>query len=291
MDREEHLTFSIIGPGRLGSSLLDGLKRAGYRPLSVFVRSSPENQPFPAADGTLCINGLPRSEEELGRWVFITTQDDQIAPVADALSGSDMDWRDRNLIHCSGNLHSGVLEAVAEKGAKTASMHPLQTFIRGSDGSAFEGITVSLEGDPQLTEELSAAVVAMGAKPLPLDRDQKRVLHTAAVFISNYTVSLARISDRLIREALPEGDYRILLPLLKKTVQNLEESGFGNALTGPVARGDAETIEKHLSVLQNDRELLSLYKQLGNVALEISKENETINSQQIETLRALFRNK
>ncbi|MEX2601668.1 MAG: DUF2520 domain-containing protein, partial [Balneolaceae bacterium] len=88
---------------------------------------------------------------------------------------------------------------------------------------------------------------------------------------------------------IPGGSYRILLPLLKQTVRNLEESGIGNALTGPVVRGDVETVEKHLALLQRDSELLTLYKNLGKVALEISKENESIDTVQIETLQSLFR--
>ncbi|MEX2602229.1 MAG: hypothetical protein WD355_11300, partial [Balneolaceae bacterium] len=173
-------TFTVIGPGRLGRSLIDGLKAAGFKPLSIFSRSEPERDLFSASAGVLCKKGLPASEEETGRWVFITTQDDQIGRVAESLSVSGVDWNNRNLIHCSGNHHSGLLENVAERGARIASMHPLQTFSHESSGSAFEGITVTLEGNPALTRELSDVVQVMGGEPLILDREQKRILHAAA---------------------------------------------------------------------------------------------------------------
>lgn len=265
------LSFTVIGNGAVGGALVDFLEKQSCTVLSVFSRSGGTvNSRNGTAANTKQI--CPAEENETGDVIFIAVPDDHISEIAKKLSRIDLNWSSRKVIHCSGNLFSDELQALSLLGAQTASMHPLQTFQRGDKAGRFDGIFVSLEGHPGLCKELETFVSSMGASPLWVQKEQKQMLHIAAVFASNYIVAVLHEAEKLLLEKGIKNGLKPLEPLILQTIENSLNLGPSEALTGPVARGDAESVLKHLQALEDHSESINLYRLLGAKALRIAKE-------------------
>lgn len=281
---------TVIGPGALGSSLLRALVKSGYEIASVISRNPAGETLQTGIVATELFRMSEADNTNLGQLVFIAAPDDSISDVAMLLSTLNINWPGRTVAHCSGFLTSGELASIREKGGSVASFHPLQTFVKGSVSDDFKNINISLEGGSEALHVLEKVTSDLGARPLFLDQDQKSMLHISAVFLSNYLVSLGGIADRLIQNSIPGRDVSLLYPLLLQTASNLAKSTPADALTGPVARGDVQTVRKHLETLSLDKEILKAYKLLGREAIRIAERDGDIIVDSISELRRLLRN-
>ncbi|MEK7216742.1 MAG: DUF2520 domain-containing protein, partial [Chloroflexota bacterium] len=236
------LNIGLVGAGRLGASLVAALAAGGLRVVAVGSRNEAAAASA-GARGALGSTSL-QAVADHSDVVFITTLDAAIAPVAAGLR-----WRPGQLVlHCSGALSLDALSAAAEQGAATGCFYPLQTFAAGAGAGAWDGITVALEGEPSVLAFLSGLARRLGGKPIVLASGQKALFHAAAVFASNYTVTLIAGAADLWQRLGFDRDQALsgLLPILRGTVGNLERLGLPGALTGPIVRGDRATIERHL---------------------------------------------
>lgn len=281
-------SVTVIGTGAVGSALLKFFKENGFVIRSVWDSQSGKIFKDSLSDPVNKNRSFPQADSETGELIFIITPDDEISKVAEKLSQQSINWKGRSVIHCSGNLTSAELEALRIQGAQTASMHPIQTFKRGDGIDRFEQIYISLEGEDELCIRLELLVKKMNAKPVRLNREQKRSLHIAAVFSSNYLVALLhQVENYLSEQNLDEG-LRILEPLIWQTVTNIFEKGTIDSLTGPVSRGDYESVKKHLHSLKNDESLANLYKKLGREALKIAEKRNEVPINRLEKLREIL---
>lgn len=287
MDAAENLTVTIIGTGAVGLALADFFRTKNIPIRSVW--NSREGTVFFGSGKEETIGrNLPANESETGVMVFITVPDDSINTICGQLAEKKINWKGRSVIHCSGNLTSEECLPLAEEGAKTVSMHPIQTFQKGDGMKRFRGITVSLEGDSGLTKNLAGLVQGMGASPLLIGKEQKRSLHIAAVFASNYLVSLMDTSETYLREKGIHNGLDILEPLILQTLENILNLGTTDALTGPVARGDIASIRKHLDALEGKPEVKEMYRVLGKKALEITERRGGVSDENFRKIRGLF---
>lgn len=268
----EKFSVTIIGTGAVGSALQDFFISSGYPVLSAVNQST----------------GLPESEDRYGDVIFITTPDDVIASVAESLAQKEIRWSGRTVVHCSGSLSSDRLSAIAAAGALTASMHPIQTFRKGDGAGRFHGITVSIEGDPDGKALLKPLIMSMKARPIDVTPGQKQALHVGAVFASNYLVSLLRTVEEYLESEEIENGIEIMRPLIQQTMHNIFEMGTSEALTGPVRRGDVQTVESHLSRLIFYPDHQALYRQLGKTALDIARESGSLSEEEADKLMQLF---
>jgi len=177
-----------------------------------------------------------------------------------------------SVVHVSGALGLGALDLLRDHHA-VGSFHPLQSFPAPREPGAFRGITIAVDASsPVLMRRLRALARAIGASPKQVvDRD--RVLyHAAAVYASNFVdVVVAEAVRQLGEIGWSERDAtRALLPLVEGAVAGIRERGPVRALTGPIRRGDAETVKRHLEAL--DRQAAQTYRMLGSIALEIALE-------------------
>jgi predicted short-subunit dehydrogenase-like oxidoreductase (DUF2520 family) len=289
-------SITIIGRGAVGSALSDAFRYLGYSIVSEWTQNEGTLWDLETGKKQIQNRSLPHNENEIGDWVFITTPDDQISKVCEELSELSLDWSQHSVIHCSGGLSSDVCILLSGKGAKTASMHPIQTFTRTpadtpankSEGrKRIEDITISLEGDDDLTKLLENFVKQLGANPLRIDAQQKQQIHLSAVFASNYMVSLMATAERILKEAGIEEGLQILHPLISQTLANIIENGPAGALTGPISRGDVSTVNAHLENVtnQSDRQL---YQILGRRALNLAKQSGKISDDQLQELKKLL---
>lgn len=268
----EKPSITIIGTGAVGTALKDFFESNGY----------------PVAAAVSRTDGLPGDEAAYGKIIFITTPDDAISKVVVDLSKKQLDWPGRVVVHCSGSLSANVLSTLTVYGAKIASMHPIQTFSRGDDAGRFRGITVSVEGDREAADLLKPIITDMNAKALEVTPGQKQALHLGAVFASNYLVSLMRtVEDYLDSEEIEDG-IAIMRPLIEQTLNNILTRGTEEALTGPVSRGDVQTVEAHLTRLIFYPDKQALYRKLGKIALQIAEKTGTLNKEEAEKLHHLF---
>jgi predicted short-subunit dehydrogenase-like oxidoreductase (DUF2520 family) len=282
--------FSVIGPGRLGSTLLAGLLEAGLTVTAVGVH---------ADDDTSLFDGIPHvrvrdAALEADAW-WLAVPDDEIYAVAgriaEGMQGARRAGAPQPLaIHSSGLGSIHLLRPLCEQGVRVLCLHPLQTFAGEPRAELLQGVSCAVtaheERDLQLGEELA---VRLGMQPFRLDDERKTLYHLAAAVGCNLLVALESEAKRLMDEATGDGQgLQHLSILLRTTMDNLLMSGDpAHALTGPVARGDVGTVRAHLRLL--DREsprLAATYRALSLEALTLAAPR--LDDEQVATLKELL---
>jgi predicted short-subunit dehydrogenase-like oxidoreductase (DUF2520 family) len=259
----KNLSIGIIGAGTVGTALAIRLSRKGYSVNAVTSRSPSSAHRLVQMCGSGQAYPDLQSVADNAGFIFITTPDDVIPVVVDQVR-----WhKDQFVVHCSGADSLDVLEPARIVGARVGSFHPLQTFA--SIHKAVEnlpGSTFALEAEGDLLEILKEMAVALEGRWIKLGAGDKASYHAAAVMTSNYLVTLIKLASDLWESFGIPRDQAIqaLMPLLKGTVNNLQDLGIPNALTGPIARGDTGTIRIHLAALQDHSPaVLPAYCELG----------------------------
>ncbi len=221
--------------------------------------------------------------------VFATVPDDAIADVAAAVA-----WRPGQMVvHCSGSLSAEVLEPARRIGASVGGLHPLQTFADARKAAdALAGAAFGLEAEDEcLATVLKALVSVLGGTAIVLRAEDKPLYHAAAVVACNYLVTLFSLATGLWESfgVARQDAARALLPLVRGTLANLETVGLPGGLTGPIARGDVGTVEKHLAALEAAApDLLPVYRELGLRTIPIGVGKGTLNAFAADQLRRLL---
>ncbi|MCD6452783.1 MAG: DUF2520 domain-containing protein [Dehalococcoidales bacterium] len=283
------IKLGFIGTGTVGSALAIKLSSKGYPVVAVSSRRglSAENL---AQKITGCRS--VRSNQEVAdtaELVFITTPDDAIAPVV-----SQVKWhRGQSVVHCSGADSTEILEPARELEASVGAFHPLQTLANTQQAiENIPGSTFALEAEEPLLGKLKEIAVAMGGHWIKLGAADRVAYHAAAVIASNYTVTLVKLATDLWQTfniPIPQA-IQALLPLLQGTIHNIDTIGIPQCLTGPVARGDIGTINKHIYALQKRApQLMTTYKELGLQTIPIALAKGKIDQNQAEELRAILK--
>lgn len=174
-----------------------------------------------------------------------------------------------SVVHASGALGLDVLSPL--RGNAVGSFHPLQSFPFPRDPSAFRGITVAVDAStPGLLRELRRLARKLGARPRKVAGEERVKYHAAAVYASNFVdVAMAEAVRELEAIGWSEAEAtRALIPLLDGAVDNIRRRGVVKALTGPIRRGDAETVKRHVGAVERP----DLYRILASIALDIARE-------------------
>ncbi|NSW89592.1 MAG: DUF2520 domain-containing protein [Firmicutes bacterium] len=285
--------IGIIGLGKLGCSLAVGLKKEGYIISGLYSKSADSVKFANAKLDTNFENSLVDTVEK-SEIVFITVPDSSIVNVVMEISSglSRESICNKVFIHCSGALSSHVLELLEEKGAYTGSLHPVQTFADKETGwKGLYGIYYGFEGNNRAYEIIKPIILSFKGKVLNINEKYKSLYHAAACIVSNYFVTLAYIAGHLFESIGAESDEGIkaLKPLIEKTLYNIDSLGPVNALTGPISRGDIETVAGHIEAIkEKNPEILDVYKALGRITVEIGLEKGTIHDEQAELLKRLL---
>ena len=191
--------------------------------------------------------------------ILITVPDDLIAEVWDQCRCFPM--KGKCVFHCSGALGSDVFEGHAEAGVSVGSMHPVCAVSTSDSAEVFSGKFFVLEGDQTGLEMLKSLMMATGNGYKVIPTGQKMKYHAAAAASSNLFCALADMAESWMRDCGfdAQSAHELLTPLMLGNMANVAEHGAVAALTGPVERGDAGTVAKHLAVLEgDDREIYRL---------------------------------
>jgi predicted short-subunit dehydrogenase-like oxidoreductase (DUF2520 family) len=241
VDSRELPVVAVIGPGRVGRSLVRAGADAG-----LTASLSGRRDALAACEGA--------------EVALLCVPDDSIADACETISAAVPPLR--YVGHTSGATGLDALEAAGRRGARTFSIHPLQTVPDGA--AALTGAYCAVTGSDSDALRLATSLAArLGMRPFPLADEHRAVYHAAASIASNYLVALESAATELL-EATGVTDARDLLaPLVLRTAANWAERG-DDALTGPIARGDEETVERHLdAIAEAAPELLELYRVLA----------------------------
>jgi len=252
----------IIGAGRLGTTLALALERAGRQVSWVASRGE---QPARELLGRLrdARVATPEAVCERAGLLLITTPDDAVRTLA-----AQLQFRPgQAVVHCSGALGLDALERARAQGAQVGCLHPIQTFPeRFAGAELFSGIAIGVEASGlELRAWLNATCSALGGWAIDLGGVDRARYHCAAVLASNYVIALHEAAAHAFELAgLPREVARAALsPLTLGTARATSRLPLESALTGPIARGDVKTVERHLAALRTEPELHALYRALG----------------------------
>ncbi len=239
------MDISVIGAGRVGTALAVLLRRAGHRIAAVAGREATAER---AARFLPDVPILPYPEAASAAAVLLVgVPDAEVRPVTASLPIRP----GMAVVHLSGALGLEALREAVSHGALPVAMHPLQTFptveaaIDRVPGSA-AAVTADAEEGFALGERLAADA---GARPFRLADADRPLYHAGAVLASGAVVALLALAERVFREAGVDEPAARFLPLTRASVDNVGELGPVEALTGPVERGDAATVERNLRAL------------------------------------------
>ena len=259
----------LVGPGRLGSVLAVALRAAGFGIAEIVGRPGAESQrrarKLAARVGARAATaGTAALDADI---VWICVPDAEIEHAATSLAPR-FDGRGRAVFHASGALTSDELSALRRRGAACASVHPLMSFV-GSSKPSLRGVPFALEGDTSAVREARRVVKALGGEAFSIARNRKVAYHTWGAFASPLLISaLATAETVAVAAGLTRKEARRrMLPIVKQTVLNYAAHGAAASFSGPIVRGDVETVKKHLGALSMLPQAKEVYLALARAAL------------------------
>ncbi|MEN8148751.1 MAG: DUF2520 domain-containing protein [Planctomycetota bacterium] len=277
-------TVGLIGAGAVGPVITKTLVAAGWTPGTVASRTRASAESAVAyAGGTA---GDANADAARGADLLVIAVPDRAietvaAEVAPAIRPGAL------AIHLSGAHSSDILAPLRVAGADTGSLHPLQSFA--DRDVAYRCLSASFhffEGsDPERVRDVAAD---LGGRPVPIRGSGKVLYHAGAAAACNLAVAMVDVGVHLMGAAGIEQDDALaaLLPLLAGTLGNLETVGLPAALTGPVARGDVETVARHVNEMRRATpDLVDAYAAASLHAVEIALAKGTIDEEAAEGLR------
>lgn len=236
-------TLNIVGAGHVGRVLGRLFAASGsYQVQDVLTRS------YASASDAIAFIGAGTALADMASlrradvWM-LAVGDDQIAPVCAQLAAAGL-LQGALVFHCSGAKSSTELTAA---GALVASVHPVRSFADpAAVAQDFAGTFCGVEGDAAALAQLAPALTAIGARMVVIDAAAKTVYHAAAVFASNYLVTVVDAALRAYQAAGIPADVALQLarPLAAETLNNVFRLGPEAALSGPIARGDLLTVAR-----------------------------------------------
>jgi len=267
--RRKNPDVAIIGAGTLATALARALQQSRHRVLEIVSRDNSES----LRRATALARRVKASPAMLSRAdfsaqiVWICVPDDAIAEVAKHLAGRD--WKGKIVVHSSGAVGSDVLEVLKKRGAGIASAHPLMTFVSSSK-SSFKKVPFAVEGDRKAISVIEALARTLGGKPFRIQAALKPAYHAFGFFSSPAIASLLAAAQAVGRLAGFDAkcSREFMEPIVRQTVDNCFRTDPRQAFSGPLRRGDIETIRKHLRVLRSEPALLDLYRALARIALQ-----------------------
>jgi predicted short-subunit dehydrogenase-like oxidoreductase (DUF2520 family) len=282
----ERLVF--VGPGRVGLALGYALAQADAAESLTYYGRREEPPPHP-----LFIQGLAEYRYGMERppggttALFLTVPDRALAEIAMTLATRGDAPSGCAAFHCSGALGADPLEPLHPRGYRLGTFHPLQAIANSVVGAErLIGSTFALSGDPEALAVGRRLISALGGRWIQVPTTGRPLYHAAAVMASNYVVTLLGEAASLLERlgVSREDAEHALASLARGAVEDVGGLGASRALTGPIRRGDTETVALHLRTLGGrDREL---YRLLGRLTLD--RVREELDPEVMEEMEGLL---
>ena len=259
----------IIGAGRVGCSLGKYFRSKNADLVGYYdtnAAAAKEAAAFTQTAGFDQVQQLVRESDIL----FITTPDSLLVPVWEEIKG--MSHRNQIICHCSGALSSDSFSKDEHMTVSCCSIHPMLPFSnRFSSYEQLNNAFFTVEGDKKASDVLCELFRSFGNEVCIIDKSKKAKYHAAASILSNQVIAVLDMGYSLLTECgfTREEALRATSQLVTKNIENVIANDCSAALTGPIERGDAQTIKKHLDCLSRDD--AKLYKMLAERLVRIAK--------------------
>jgi predicted short-subunit dehydrogenase-like oxidoreductase (DUF2520 family) len=270
------MKISIIGIGNVGSAFAIELKRSGYDIVCLVDKSQAKANKIGKIIGCRNIYSIIDnpfiSESDL---ILICVRDSDIKKAAEGLIKVKT-GKSTVIAHTSGVLPSEILSPAGAKSDNIASFHPIQTlpFISKKDNKFLSGIYFGLEGGLPAVRKLKQIVRKLKSKYILIPSDKKTEYHLSCVLASNFVIANFYLSAELSK-SLGISEKKLFesqKPLLMKTIDNIQKYGVVKSVTGPVSRGDMETVQNHLDLLHSKfPNFVEYYKQASVILSDVSR--------------------
>jgi predicted short-subunit dehydrogenase-like oxidoreductase (DUF2520 family) len=268
-DMTRKLRIAIVGAGNLGSALAVSLRRTGFVVDAVLVppreKSARQARRLARQIAARALTDATHLRAEL---VWFCVPDSQIDRAARTLA-QKFPWKGMVALHSSGVLTSDELEPLRRRGAAVASVHPLMTFVPGSR-PALAGVPFAIEGDRKAVQIARQIVRELGGQPFAIRKPDKAAYHAWGTFASPLLTALLATTERVALSAgvKRKDAVRRMFPILMQTVANYAERGAARSFSGPIIRGDVDTVNRHLKVLKSVPAAREVYVVLARASLE-----------------------
>jgi predicted short-subunit dehydrogenase-like oxidoreductase (DUF2520 family) len=268
-----------VGAGNLGSVLALSLHSAGFRVNEIIARENSRSlrktsalaKRVGASVSTVASAALDADV------ILLCVPDDAIASVARGLARLPRSWRGKVALHTSGASASSELTPLKKKGAAVGSMHPMNTFVPGSEPN-LAGTPFAVEGDApavRLAKEIASKING-GGEVFTIKPEAKVLYHAVGAFASPLLVSMLSVAERVAKSAGVKNPNALMRKILLQTVENFLGNGSQAAFSGPIRRGDVATVKKHLAALNKVPHAKEVYEALAQNAIEnLPVNNET----------------
>jgi predicted short-subunit dehydrogenase-like oxidoreductase (DUF2520 family) len=288
-------TTFIVGAGPVATALAGSLRLGGVPVLGLWARRAAEARVAGSTAGVAAFSSAPPDILLETEVVILAVRDQVIGEVAHMLLGTGLINKRHVLLHCAGaSSATELLADVRDQVAGVGTMHPLSAIADGKSAMrALKGTVFGVEGDEVGRATATKLVTALGGITLPLDGSQMAAYHAAAALASNYVVAAIDAAAAVLASAgvAPDMAAKALVPLAEGALRNVSAHGTTSGLTGPVRRGDAVTIQRHLDALRGRPELVEIYRALARRAVEIASRIDGPDAPDragLETIRGLL---
>ncbi|MGH9687318.1 MAG: Rossmann-like and DUF2520 domain-containing protein [Candidatus Acidiferrales bacterium] len=268
--------ISIVGAGRVGTTLGKRLRPLGWRVGAVVTRSQRTARAAVRTIGGGSAFSSLTADVLDADVVLLTTPDDALADAARSLAkiGGGA-WPGKVVLHTSGALDRGVLGPLARLGAATGSLHPMQTFS-GRNVPKLDGVTFAVEGDRKALHVAKQIARSLGGVPVVIKSTDKPAYHATAVLAAGSGFALIEAAVQMLEKIgfTRRRAIETLLPLTRQMLDNIEQHGPRAAWTGPLSRGDFEVVAKHVRALRRyPSEFQGSYAALAVLAARVLAKN------------------
>lgn len=289
----KNFRISIIGAGNLGCTLARYFHQKQNSPLSIISKSHEELEKIAFETRAVTYGNKVDQIHRESNIIFITVPDSEIKSVVKKLTQVlFFDWENVLVIHCSGAMTSEILAPLEHLGAKIGSIHPIQTFPSKNEAvTRFQEIYWGVEAKDETFELAKKIVKYMNGIPVHISQTAKPIYHIACVMASNYQVTLMNLAGEALSSCglSREDTFEILSPLVYGTMNNMDHNSLESSLTGPISRGDLETVEKHIQELKYQLpHLLPIYSALALETVRVAVRKGTLDSHKAAKFNAFL---
>ena len=236
----------VVGAGRVGAVVAAALQAAGHEITAVAGESAASRTRIETLLPTVHVD-KPTAVARSCDLLLLTVPDDMLANVVTMLAASGALHRDQYVVHTSGKHGLAVLEPAAAVGAHVLAMHPAMTFTGTDvDLDRLPGCVFGVTGEPATRSLAETLVADLGGRMVTVEEDRRTLYHAGLAHGANHLVTLVAQAMDLLRASGADDPAGTLRPLLTAALDNALTYGDA-ALTGPIVRGDVETVRAHLA--------------------------------------------
>ncbi len=282
--------IAILAAGRLGSSLAIALTNAGYNVAAVTSRRADQRKWLAGQLPDSVIVDNLQTASNVANIVFITGPDAAVEEIC-----NQVEWRSHQaVVHCAGVLPVSALHSASDSGAAIAGFHPLQTFPSNESHDRLADVSFATEASNRdLYKWLEALATDLDGSTFPIEPSQRAAYHASGVMACGMVAGWIGVAAEMwqVLGINREEALKRLIPLMRATIDALDERGLPNAITGPFVRGDVDTIAAHHAAAQSkSKETGTAYAALALASLHIAKEQGGLSDSAFQRIQSLLSN-